>query len=97
MCAAHHRIARQVCTVADEVAIGDLGIQALMRGHRGRLHRRMALAKPAHMWDTVIHTGKALGVDVRVVDECGTTGTCPRCLEYTKHPSNVSVFVFCLC
>ena len=36
--AAHHCIVQQVCTVADEVAIRDLGIQALMRGHRGHTH-----------------------------------------------------------
>ena len=57
----------------------------------------MALAKLAHMQDTVCCTGNVLGVDVRIVDECGTTGTCLQCLVYTKCSGNVSASVSCMC
>ena len=89
MQAAHTRIARQICTYTDRVYLGNLGVSELGRGRRGRMNRRLRLCRLASLRERIRLTGTGLGVDVRVVDERGTTGTCPWCVSYESRSSAV--------
>lgn len=88
---AHHRIASHITSHADEVVIGDLDVVDLGRGRRGRNNRRLRFCGPARLRDDIVRAGKARGVAVSIMDESGTTGTCPWCLTYRKHGSEVCV------
>lgn len=75
---------------SDAVAIGDLSVASLLRGRKGRFNRRMKLCRLANLRDVLKSKCGKLGAGVRVVNEGGTTGTCPWCLTYAKHGGEVS-------
>lgn len=89
MHAAHHRIAATLTSQVDEVVIGDLDVVGLGRGRKGRNNRRLRFCAPARLRDAIKRAGTARGVEVKIVNEGGTTGTCPLCLHFAKHESEV--------
>lgn len=93
--AAHTRVACSLTSQVDHLVIGDIDIPGLMRGRRGRHNRRMAFTRLARLRDLMVRAGEERGVQVDVVDEGGTTGTCPWCLSFKKRGNEVRVYSCC--
>lgn len=96
MRAGRNSIARAVVRVADRVVLGDLGLEDIAKGKRGAAHTRRNLCALGQLRDRFVQVGGQLGVQTDVVDEGGTTGTCPWCLKYEKKNSAVRTLWVCI-
>lgn len=95
MHSAHARIACSLTSQVDHLVIGDLDTVGLRTGRKGRHNRRLGFTRLAGLRDTLERAGKARGVEVQVVDEGGTTGTCPWCLIFKKRGNEVRSYSCC--
>jgi IS605 OrfB family transposase len=80
---AHHEAAKQVIAFALQQQVGTLLIGDLrgIDGHdAGRVHNlRLRQWRRAHLVQTLRDKAERAGIQVRVVDERGTSSTCPGC------------------
>jgi IS605 OrfB family transposase len=88
---AHHQAANQVITFAVHHRIGVLvvGDPTGITAHRaGRVHNlRLRQWRRTHLVQALRDKAERAGIQVRLVDERGTSSTCPACRQRVPKPS----------
>ena len=87
---AHHQAAKQVIAFlieqrAGTLVVGDL--RGITNHDAGRAHNlRLRQWRRTHMLQALCHKAERAGIRVRLVDEHGTSSTCPACQQRIPKP-----------
>jgi IS605 OrfB family transposase len=88
---AQHEAAREVISWAVQHQVGTLAVgdpRGVLALDAGRRHNQRTRAwRIGHLISTLKDKAEAAGVSVRLVDERGTSSTCPRCRKRIPRPA----------